>query len=102
MGDSGGSFGGDIAKAISDKSGWSSSDFDQSSNNSSGFSALPGGIQAGEAFESLGSGAYWWSSTDIKNNMAWDGCYIWHSFGSVYYGSRGKYQGLSVRCVKNN
>lgn len=106
--DSYGSFGGGLAKSISDKNGWNSSDdpyspgSGQASNNSSGFSGLPGGAGNGNNFEFLGSGAYWWSSTDISDNMAWDGCYIWHGYGSAFYGSRIKYDGLSVRCLKNN
>jgi uncharacterized protein (TIGR02145 family) len=102
-----GSFGGELAKAISDKSGWISSEspyspgFDQASNNSSGFSGLPGGGRSMESFNYMGYGAYWWSSSDI-DQLAWDGCYIWYDYRGVYSDSRGKYQGLSVRCVKNN
>jgi uncharacterized protein (TIGR02145 family) len=99
--------GSELAKSIAANSGWITSDTqgspgnDQSSNNNSGFSGLPGGGRGGrDSFSSAGYGAYWWSSTGGRD-LAWDGCYMWHSYVKLYYGNRGKYQGLSVRCIKD-
>jgi uncharacterized protein (TIGR02145 family) len=110
LGTNGYGFGGsatELAKSIAEKSDWIESDApgspgnDQASNNNSGFSGLPGGARAGrDSFSFAGYGAYWWSATDSAN-LGWDGCYIWHGYTRVYNGNRGKYQGLSVRCVKN-
>jgi uncharacterized protein (TIGR02145 family) len=99
---------GDLAKSIASNTGWISSNtpgtpgMDLSANNSSGFSGIPAGARAGrDSFQFAGSGSYWWSYTDT-GELAWDGCYIWHGYGRIYYGERAKYQGLSVRCVKDN
>lgn len=110
LGTNGYGFGGsptDLAKSIADNSGWITSDTpgspgnDQATNNNSGFSGLPGGARGGrDSFGSAGEGAYWWSATD-GTDLAWDGCYIWHSYVRLYNGNRGKYQGLSIRCLKD-
>jgi uncharacterized protein (TIGR02145 family) len=97
----------DIAKSMAATSGWDTfSDVgatgnDQASNNSSGFTALPGGgrFTSGSFFDA-GSSGYWLSSTDASATSTW-------SRGINYNGSamgRGYYDkddGLSVRCVRD-
>jgi uncharacterized protein (TIGR02145 family) len=58
------------AKSMASTSGWTTSGTpgtvgnDQASNNSSGFTALPGGIRWGNTFQSIVDWGEWWSSTD--------------------------------------
>jgi len=69
--------------------------------NSSGFSALPGGMRTpAGAFAGLGSGAHFWSSTD------WGGGDFWHFYMedvSPYVRSNpnAKAWGFSVRCIRD-
>jgi len=74
----------------------------EGSNNSSGFTALPGGRRSGMYFMSMGDVGYWWSSTEDDSKIsAWYRSlsiqpdeavapYIWF-----------KEDGFSVRCVKD-
>jgi uncharacterized protein (TIGR02145 family) len=69
-------------------------------SNSSGFSALFAGMSgpdSGGYFNSLGSTAFFWSSTDAGGGVG--GYYLYMGLGYVYshyaYGT----QGFSVRCV---
>jgi uncharacterized protein (TIGR02145 family) len=76
--------------------------FNEESDNSSGFTALPGGWRSSIYFMSMGDIGYWWSSTedDTKINAWYRSLtiqpdetitpYIWF-----------KEAGLSVRCVKD-
>ena len=75
---------------------------DLSKNNSTGFSALPGGIRdnGNGTFGDIGSGGYWWSSTEGGTFFAWDR-YVSYGSSSVYRGGGGKQDGLSVRCVRD-
>jgi len=95
----------DIAKAMAATSGWNAHDivsnvgYDQMSNNSSGFTALPGGYRNFlGAFNYAGRYAYWWSSTEYSDMKAW------YRFIHNYYSYSGrsnfrKQNGFSVRCV---
>jgi uncharacterized protein (TIGR02145 family) len=73
---------------------------DLTKNNSSGFSALPGGNRSSAgSFGELGSNGFWWSSTLISSNawyrhMNYDIC-------GVYGNTNSKTYGYSVRCVKD-
>ena len=96
-----------IAKAMAAKSGWTTSTIagtignNQSSNNSSTFSAISVGDRSAVGnFTILGLDATWWSSTPYDINNAW--------YRSMSYDSsrvnRNYYNipnGFSVRCVKN-
>jgi uncharacterized protein (TIGR02145 family) len=81
--------------------------------NSSGFSALPGGVRSGAGagpldFSSINRGGYWWSSTEFSIESAW-------SRRVAFYGNNlesgheqnppmpGFHQltGMSVRCVRD-
>ncbi len=73
--------------------------------NKSGFSALPAGVRSHlREFVSIGSLAYWWSSTVVKNSL--HELEYWYRALSFMYSSLGrnnaeKYYGYSVRCVKD-
>lgn len=95
-----------IAKSISAKSLWKTNTstgsigFDLSKNNSSGFSAVPGGYRfGGGAFGGLGSYGSWWSITEGSSDNAWS-----RSLDSEYINlnraSSSKTYGFSVRCIK--
>ena len=76
---------------------------DLTKNNSTGFSALPGGIRndIDGTFYIVGGNGYWWSSTESYTVGAW-GRYVYYSYSFVswYYGS--KQDGFSVRCVRDS
>jgi len=101
--------GDDIAKSLADTSGWRSSDKagdvgnDQASNNSSGFSGLPGGNREPEGMYSfMHDSGYWWSISESEYNTS--SAYIRRLFflGDQFEGwSLPKKYGLSVRCIKD-
>lgn len=75
-----------------------------STNNASGFSALPGGYGLGNTFGSIGEKGYWWSSSVWNNESA--------KARELYYNSSWglfptypelslKQLGFSVRCAKD-
>ena len=94
-----------VAKALASKTGWESSS-DQcdvgnnpSTNNASGFSALPAGSYYGYYYY-FGYTAPFWSATEYYVSYAWFralGCY--YAYVGRYYGS--KSDGRSVRCVRD-
>jgi uncharacterized protein (TIGR02145 family) len=72
-----------------------------STNNKSGFSALPGGYRnLNGSFSNIGHDGYWWSSTESYTSDV-----IYRGLGSNYdsldgnYG--GKVSGFSVRCLRD-
>ncbi|RLD77452.1 MAG: hypothetical protein DRJ10_11905, partial [Bacteroidetes bacterium] len=100
--------GDDIAKSMAATSGWSSHATpgyvgnDQASNNSSGFSALPGG-QRGEEygfFKNVGDYAFFWSATENWNNFAWYRALYYNYSDEAWYNIY-KSKGYSVRCLKD-
>lgn len=74
--------------------------------NTTGFTALPGGgYQGGEypEYENIGKQARWWSSTTSKENeefALWCGISDEGAIGILDYAGN-KYNGYSIRCVKN-
>ncbi|MCX6226723.1 MAG: VWA domain-containing protein [Bacteroidia bacterium] len=94
-------------KSMASTSGWTPSSTagtvgnDQASNNSSGFTALPGGNRNNNGgFYGLGGHAYFWSSSEYGSSYAW-GRYLYHSdAGLGRYGDYRSY-GFSVRCLQN-
>ena len=68
---------------------------------SSGFEAFAGGLRGSNGnFNLLGSGAYFWSSTQIDDNNAWGISLLYRGTAlSPLY--RTKTMGLSVRCLKD-
>ena len=104
-----GGSGTDIGKSMAATSGWNTNGTagyignDQASNNSSGFTALPGGARYDDGtFNYLRQFGRWWSSTEnsIYNAL---GPYMDTNSNTVYvtWGST-KQSGLSVRCIKDN
>jgi uncharacterized protein (TIGR02145 family) len=71
--------------------------------NETGFTALPGGFRYADlgTFNNIGNYGYWWSATETSSDNG--GTWGIDTQTSVLsgYGST-KYNGYSVRCVKNN
>jgi uncharacterized protein (TIGR02145 family) len=96
-----------IAKSMAAKSGWTTSaqagtvGNDQASNNSSGFSALPGGGRfTSGGFFNVGSETYWWSST-LNDPLAGLSRSIYSAGSACGRGFYDKVRGLSVRCISD-
>ncbi len=74
-----------------------------STNNSTGFSAVPAGSCSGYPppdYYYFGSGAFFWSSSESKNNSNLTyNRYIYSSTASVFRDGTRKSNGFSVRCV---
>jgi uncharacterized protein (TIGR02145 family) len=96
----------DIGKSMAATSGWDAFGTpgtignDQASNNTSGFTALPGGFRdAYGAFTALGQDGHWRSTTESTADNAWYYS-LDYDFGTIYRNDFGKRNGYSVRCVK--
>ena len=95
-----------IAKVLADSVGWNSSTNtcavgnDQTSNNASGFGAVPAGYCNDSSFGSAGNGALFWSATQYSGYGAY-----YRSLGylnaSVYRSGDDKNIGYSVRCLRD-
>ena len=69
--------------------------------NESGFAGLPGGARNnGGTFNSVGSGGYWWSSTEDGTASAW-GRNLGYGSGTIIRSSSLKKFGFSVRCLRD-
>jgi uncharacterized protein (TIGR02145 family) len=70
-------------------------------NNTSGFSALPGGYRNNDgSFVNISVGAFFWSATEVDSNLAWNralGSFI----SNVNRSSNFKSVGASVRCLRD-
>lgn len=88
-----------IAKYLKSKSGW-----DKNGNGSDvyGFSGVPGNkrYNDGDFYGSIGSYGYWWSSTSYSTNDAWRRV-LNYDDSNVSRLSYSKYDGFSVRCVRD-
>jgi uncharacterized protein (TIGR02145 family) len=100
--------GNDIAKSIAAQAGWfnvstiGSVGNDQTKNNGSGFSALPGGYRNAEGtFQGAGLVGYWWSSTETSETDA-SSRYVRFGGKNVIIDNKSKPLGFSVRCLKDN
>ncbi|MBN1924282.1 MAG: hypothetical protein JW798_00475 [Prolixibacteraceae bacterium] len=98
----------DIAKSVASTLNWvyhsmeGTPGNDPISNNSSGFSGLPGGYRSSDGnFISVGDHGYWWSSSEYDTNDAWLRSL---DFGNtdIYLASYNKEVGFSIRCVRDN
>lgn len=96
-----------IGKALASGFGWTSSNVaggvgnNQSNNNNSGFTALPGGYRGNDGFSHVaGSYGGWWSSSDLGTYYAYhrDLHYSSYQLSRDVYDKDGC---LSVRCIKN-
>ena len=103
---------GRIAKALASTTGWNTSTVAcspgeaPSSNNATGFEAMPAGQFNNGTYLSLGSGVHFWSSTgnvDGNNSFAWYRSIVYDRSGvdANYYDSAPKNMGWSVRCVRD-
>jgi uncharacterized protein (TIGR02145 family) len=101
--------GNDIAKSMAATSGWNESNLagsvgnDQTNNNSSGFTALPGGfIHSHGLFDFIGYIGFWWSSSEGESgsNNAWSR-YLQNNSSDLNNIQYIKNKGLSVRCIKD-
>jgi len=72
-------------------------------NNSTGFTALPGGYRIGNSgsFYDFGSVGFWWSSTEYNSEYAYLR-YINNNNSSLKKNFYVKRFGFSVRCIKDN
>jgi uncharacterized protein (TIGR02145 family) len=101
--------GDDIGKSMAATSGWVNDPTpgnignDQASNNSSGFTALPGGNrEAGGSFYDIGYAGWWWSTSLFIRYDNAGMMYLSSSGGKAEISGAHWVQGLSVRCLKDN
>ena len=88
---------GEIGVKMKSASGWSENG---NGNNSSKFTALPGGFRDGDGtYGYLGQAARFWTSTPDPQNDPWVR-YLEYNDVGVYRSSRGPSRSMSVRCVK--
>ena len=95
-----------VAKALASTSRWSTSSKacavgnSQTTNNTSGFSAVPAGHCYGMSFYDTGNEAYFWLSTEYN---ARDACYcgLYYNYADIGMGKNHKYFGFSVRCLRD-
>jgi len=99
--------GSDIAKSIAVTSGWTTNSTagnvgnDQASNNSSGFTALPGGCRYNDnSFTFIYTYGGWWGATEFNTALGWH--YFITNFANLV-ARTGDYKraGYSLRCVKD-
>ncbi len=96
-----------IAKSLAAKTDWvTSTDSgaignDLTKNNSSGFSALPGGFRYYYgSFYNIGYLGYWWSATEYDASDAWDRL-LSYGYDYLHRSDYGKGCGLSVRLLRD-
>ena len=96
----------EIAKSMASTTGWASDPTtgdignNPSTNNKSGFTALPGGFRF-VTFYDVGSNSFWWSSTEGRTNSAISRFLSYSSYDLGYNYDSFKVFGLSVRCLRN-
>lgn len=94
-----------IVKALAARTSWDCEGYigdlcnDPATNNSSGFTALPGGGRYDGGFGGAGHLTIWWSSTTNVTNLAW--ARELSSYGDFYRDDDTRYGGFSVRCVRD-
>jgi len=99
-----------IAKSLAAKTDWYTYSTtgaignDLTENNSSGFSALPGGVRnSGGYFSSQSYDGGWWSATEYDATQAWDRNLSYNYGNLSRYGEDvPKSVGFSVRLVRDN
>jgi len=97
----------DIAKSMASTTFWNSYTTpgtpgnDPASNNSSGFSGLPGGFRGYDgSFSDVGNKGAWWSSTMYSLNSAWF-LTLLCGWLPIYRGYTYLEVGYSVRCLRD-
>ena len=95
-----------IGKALADTTGWRSNTTIcavgnmPSTNNATGFSALPAGYYYDSGYYVFGFCAYFWSATDDGIHYAWHR-YLLHNLEGVCLGGQFTGYGYSVRCLRD-
>lgn len=97
-----------IAKSLCSKSNWELSSkvgtpgSIPEDNNSTGFSALPGGCRKSVGtFSYIGANGFWWCSNEVNSSDAWF-MTIFNDFEDIdIFGDYNKGYGLSIRLVKD-
>ena len=99
-------YGENIAKSLATDHGWEVSTddecavgYDQSSNNTSGFSAFPAGCVVG-SYCAYGYCAYFWSTTAYNDHTAYTRT-LGHDHADVYRSYKVKHGFFSVRCLRD-
>lgn len=83
---------------LKNTSGWLE---DYAGDNSSGFTAIPGGYRTHDGyFGNIGKNAVFWTATEFSADLAWFRNVI-GKIKDVYRPTYGKDFGLSVRCIKD-
>lgn len=100
-----------ISKSIAAKSGWTSYAAegtignDQTSNNKTGLTVLPGGLRYGDGtFADLKNNAALWSSSKAEGlnpSSHANSLVLYYASRDVIYHTTFKSTGMSVRCIKN-
>ena len=96
-----------IAKALASETGWNSSTRtcavgnDQTTNNASGFGAVPAGLHWYDGFNYAGCLAHFWSSTEIGLYDAWYRGLAYYDPGVGWSDVYDKDDGFSVRCLRD-
>jgi len=100
---------GSLEKALAAKTDWATSTNanapgnDLSKNNSTGFTALPGGRRYIGNFESVGVDGHWWSSTRAPGSttIIWSKVIISENAWGTINSDGDMECGFSVRCIKD-
>jgi uncharacterized protein (TIGR02145 family) len=89
-----------VSKYLKPMNGWNTYDGKSGNGeNTYGFSALPGGYGiSGGSFSEIGSGGYWWSSTESKASGIYYR-YMYRDFEYAHWHDYEKPALFSVRCV---
>ncbi len=78
--------------------GWSNGN----GTDSFGFSALPAGVRGGDGgYKGEGDGVVFWSSTEDYSVSAYNMLLYYYGDSADLSGDDGKYEGFSVRCLKD-
>jgi uncharacterized protein (TIGR02145 family) len=71
-------------------------------DNTTGFTALPGGYRSNiYAFSNIGDYGYWWSSSEVNTTDAWRRDMSYSLSGVYRLGNSTMITGFSVRCLKD-
>ena len=94
------------AKSLAAATNWTTSTItgtagnDLLTNNSTGFSALPGGFRSPGGFSKTGDYAFWWTTVESDTFSAWYR-FLGYEGTGVYQFDNSKSYGFSIRCVKD-
>jgi uncharacterized protein (TIGR02145 family) len=98
---------GSVAEALAATTNWATIGGDGignnlSKNNSTGFSALPGGYRYDNVtFSDVGYEGYWWSSSESNTSHAWSRSMNYYNSDVYRYSVYLKTGGFSVRCLRD-